>query len=128
MLSCCNCGVRPAKTTNETYHTTPYLLLTLTACEVADHEHPFLDHEHPIAVHDHEDVISGVIDDLNTAYIIDIDPPVHGEDRIKYGRLAGDNYLEKDYITIRFSQAPHGLTVNDYPVELLLRRIERKAQ
>ena len=76
------------------------ILLLLVACS----------HEHK-----HEHVIHGVIDDLNTAYIVDVDPPVSGDGRIKYGYLVGDDYLEKDYIKVTFSQEPHCLTVNDYP-------------
>lgn len=77
------------------------MILLLLACSDSDHEHDF--------------VMPQVIDDLNTAYIVLTNPPVHGDGRIKYGRLNDVDYLEKDYIKIDFSKEPCGLTVNDYP-------------
>ena len=82
----------------------PTLLLTLIFAALA------CSHEHQ-----HDRVIHAVIDDLNTPHIVDVEPPVSGDGRIKYGLLVGDDYLEKDYIKVTFSQEPHCLTVNDFP-------------
>lgn len=82
----------------------PTLLLTLIFAALA------CSHEHQ-----NDRVIHVVIDDLNTPHIVDVNPPVSGDGRVKYGLLVGDDYLEKDYIKVTFSQEPHCLTVNDFP-------------
>ena len=80
----------------------PLLLTLIFAALACSHEHQ------------HDRVIHAVIDDLNTPHIVDVEPPVSGDGRIKYGLLVGDDYLEKDYIRVTFSREPHCLTVNDY--------------